>query len=720
MSGRHEKDRKIPVDDEGIPNCVTEYANVNNKSRQFVRSQVIPDDQSQLCTQYPLCLQNSRVLNNDCGDTCMTRNIDSKRHGESVSEDPSKSFVFSNMSQFENKILGDDFRTSHSVKRPYESFGLVSNSSAKRNCCTVGQDECEEQSHEPSTSNSQFDRLGSRGFDLSSEIRITARRSENHSLPLAHNLTYEIGVINEVPDVALKLTENKYRSERKSPPYCVAHSFTMAEMEQAKKLEKDENLIPFFSPLSKSRAPSSAVSPESSYGNSVVSISKRNSIFIGSAAQRSRDVNRDSCFIQEAVDSSGIYIPGVDLLIDDSECEPIDLISRFSRTPISSPKIVDPGSTISCALAGPLSSSHIFNQLDSNVAQRRTSSAATSSLSAVSAGMELSKATKERCAQLRQRRRAQPTERQPLPALHLHLSKDGTSPLPPGWQRAPNTRRSTEGQDLGDSSGTYAYYYYHVRTRQTRWDPPVYPWDADPTDTLLGETGEDDPEAPYNWGCASRFAVTHEEIEAMYNRVRQRILERQCIDLLHELAGRPDAPQDVTEQGFAMELFTLVHNTLRGFRDARCKLGRIVNDEDLYYLTKKLAQAVILKEIQKFHQAQAANTSLFSTVLTPELPSTVRSRVTTYVRRYMESKGAFYRRRVQLIPATGISRPEQATHLKPDPAIFKPSVNSSMRSRPVTHPQNFSNVSHHTNYVDNAFSQSAPPINTTAVIPARR
>ncbi|CAI2736497.1 unnamed protein product [Schistosoma spindalis] len=555
MSSKHDKDRKVTVDDDGIPSCVTEYVNVNSTPRQFVRSQVIPDDQSQICTQHPLCPQNSRVLNNDCGDKCMTKNTDCKRHGEFVSEDHSKSFTFSNMSQDGNKqSLGDNIRTSHSVKRLYESFCLVSNSSAKRNCCTVGQDGCDEQSHEPSTSNNPYDSLGSRGFDVSSEIRIAARRSENHSLPSAHNLAYEIGVINEVPDDALKLTENKYRSERKSPPYCVAHSLTMAEIEQAKKLEKDENLIPFFSPLSKSRAPSSAVSPESSYGNSVVSISKRNSVLIGSAAQRSRDVNRDSCFIQEAVDSSGIYIPGVDLLIDDSECEPIDLISRFSRTPISSPKIVDPGSTISCALAGPLSSSHVFNQLDSNVAQRRTSSAATSSLSAVSAGMELSKATKERCAQLRQRRRAQPTERQPLPALHLHLSKDGTSPLPPGWQRAPNTRRSTEGQDLGDSSGTYAYYYYHVRTRQTRWDPPVYPWDADPTDTLLGETGEDDPEAPYNWGCASRFAVTHEEIEAMYNRVRQRILERQCIDLLHELAGRPDAPQDVTEQGFAMEV----------------------------------------------------------------------------------------------------------------------------------------------------------------------
>ncbi|CAH8671363.1 unnamed protein product [Schistosoma rodhaini] len=601
MSSRHDRDRRATVDDEGIASCVTEYVNVDSTPRQFSRSQVIPSGQSQLSTQPPLCPQISRDLNNNCGDACSTKNIDFKSHGESVSEDLSKCFIFSNMPQVGSKqIFGENYRTSHSVKRPSESICLISNSSAKRNCCPVGQDECEEQSHEPSTSNNHCDSLGSRGFDLSSEIRIAARRSESHSLPLAHNLTYALGVINEFPDGALKLKENKYRSERKSPVYYEAHSLSMAEIEQAKKLGKDENLIPFFSPLSKSRAPSSAVSPESSYGNSVVSISKRNSIFIGSAAQRSRDVNRDSCLIQEAVDSSGIYIPGVDLLIDDSECEPIDLISRFSRTPISSPKIVDPGSTISCALAGPLSSSHIFNQLDSNLAQRRTSSTATSSLSAVSAGMELSKATK------------------------------------------------------------------------------------------------------------------------MYNRVRQRILERQCIDLLHELAGRPDAPQDVTEQGFAMELFTLVHNTLRGFRDARCKLGRIVNDEDLYYLTKKLAQAVILKEIQKFHQTQAANTSLFSTVLTPELPSTVRSRVTTYVRRYMESKGAFYRRRVQLIPATGISRPEQTAHLKPDPAILKPSVNCSTRSRPVTHPQNLSTVSHHTNYVDNAFSQSATPINTTAVIPTRR
>ncbi|KAA3674734.1 uncharacterized protein DEA37_0001707, partial [Paragonimus westermani] len=292
---------------------------------------------------------------------------------------------------------------------------------------------------------------------------------------------------------------------------------------------------------------------------------------------------------------------------------------------------------------------------------RLVSSAHTSPVSLHSANAEVNKATKARYAQLRQqRKRLELKERQPLPALHLHLSKDGTSPLPPGWQRAPNVKRNCNPEDKRtedgtecDSSNMYAYYYYHVRTRQTRWDPPVYPWDADPMDTLTGDTGEDDPEAPYNWGCASKFSVTHDEIEAMYSRIRQRILERQCTELLHELAGKPDSPQGATEQSFAIELFTLVHNVLRTFRDARCKMGRIINDEDLYYLTKKLAQAVILKEVQKFHLAQAASSSsLFSAALVPEVSPIVQSRVTTYVKKYMESKGSFYRRRVQppLVP----------------------------------------------------------------------
>ncbi|VDL92462.1 unnamed protein product [Schistocephalus solidus] len=381
-----------------------------------------------------------------------------------------------------------------------------------------------------------------------------------------------------------------------------------------------------------------------------------------------------------------------------------------------------------------------------------------------------------------QRSKVLPVKRITLPPLHLHLSEDGSSPLPPGWQRAPNTSRRDSRGAADSQSATaadgcnYAYYYYHTRTRQTRWDPPVYPWDADPEDKL--ERSIDDPEAPYNWGCAHRFAVTHDEIEAMYTQLRSRILERQCMELLHEQAGRPEAPQGAQEQNFAIELldwcfrglnnprgnfcfifyssypcysatidiviimssdtlspytesskspvsfvatatenaltifnqlvrlarsaasvvtlaanrsfchneakqlyfvrwdlisprpitsggeyagigyctsarapvirwllYTLVHNELRQFRDARAKLGRITSDEDLYFLTKKLAQSVILKEMQKLHQTQAANSSSLFATSVAEVTPTIRQRASSYVRKYMEAKGPCYRRR---------------------------------------------------------------------------
>lgn len=108
------------------------------------------------------------------------------------------------------------------------------------------------------------------------------------------------------------------------------------------------------------------------------------------------------------------------------------------------------------------------------------------------------------------RKKLVPAKRITLPPLHLHLSEDGTSPLPPGWQRAPNPATGEGGED-----GGYPYYYYHTKTRVTRWDPPVYPWDADPEDNLVPDRSLDDPEAPYNWGCAHRYAVSHDEIEAV-------------------------------------------------------------------------------------------------------------------------------------------------------------------------------------------------------------
>nr|CAH8869512.1 unnamed protein product [Trichobilharzia regenti] len=584
-------------------------------------------------------------------------------------------------------------------KRPIELHHLSANTNAKKKC------RVQKLYAEPSHSRHDTPYYKLTGSNISPRSRSAASKVENSFLISASEIASESELVADSLGTSANNPFTDYKSHVASVPY--SSSIMLLNQDGTWELSKkseNEGLGPLFSPhdLSKYQAPSSAVSPNSSSANSVISVSKQNSLLTG-LMDDLRGTNKGSLLIQEDVRTSAIYVPGVDLTVDDSECAPIDMISRFSRTPMSSPKIVEPGCISPYAAVRPFSPSQLFNQLDSSIAQRHPSPPATSSLSAVSAGLELSTAAKERCAQLRQYRRAQSVERQPLPALHLHLSKDGTSPLPPGWQRAPNMKRSTEGEDTADSSATYAYYYYHVRTRQTRWDPPVYPWDADPTDTLLGETGEDDPEAPYNWGCASRFAVTHEEIEAMYSRVRQRILERQCIDLLHELAGRPDAPQGVSEQGFAIELFTLVHNILRNFRDARCKLGRIVNDEDLYYLTKKLAQAVILKEIQKFHQTQSANT-LFSTVLTPEIPPAVCSRVTDYVRRYMESKGPLYHRRIQQTTPLASTRPEE-TNLRPDP-YAQQYTSSNLQSRPLPH--SIANR-FHTNHIESVSSQCARP-----------
>ncbi|VDM15647.1 unnamed protein product [Hydatigera taeniaeformis] len=271
--------------------------------------------------------------------------------------------------------------------------------------------------------------------------------------------------------------------------------------------------------------------------------------------------------------------------------------------------------------------------------KKRNSFTDESSMTGPSAGIEVSKATKAHNERMRSK--LVPAKRITLPPLHLHLSEDGTSPLPPGWQRAPNPAAAQGGED-----GGYPYYYYHTKTRITRWDPPVYPWDADPEDNLIPDRPDDDPEAPYNWNCAHRYAVTHEEIELMYAQYRSRMLERQCMELIHEMGARPDVPQGAQEQSFAIELFSFIHNELRKFRDARVDLGRITSDEDLHHLTNKLAQEVIPKEIRNLHRAQQASASSLFAAVVPEVTPGIRERVSSYVRRYMESKGLCCRRSV--------------------------------------------------------------------------
>ncbi|VDQ04600.1 unnamed protein product [Trichobilharzia regenti] len=618
MRSRHRRNGSVSLSGKNTTYSLIHFKNLSDEVEEQLYTAALKDIQASNYDQLDLNMHSYPNSNSDRNVENTMKDGDSPFDGKSICGKVTGLLKFPSKSRDEVNVMSMIKTT---CKRPIELHHLSANTNAKKKC------RVQKLYAEPSHSRHDTPYYKLTGSNISPRSRSAASKVENSFLISASEIASESELVADSLGTSANNPFTDYKSHVASVPY--SSSIMLLNQDGTWELSKkseNEGLGPLFSPhdLSKYQAPSSAVSPNSSSANSVISVHH-----------------------------------------------------------------------LRC---------HYYYALTTFLAlQRHPSPPATSSLSAVSAGLELSTAAKERCAQLRQYRRAQSVERQPLPALHLHLSKDGTSPLPPGWQRAPNMKRSTEGEDTADSSATYAYYYYHVRTRQTRWDPPVYPWDADPTDTLLGETGEDDPEAPYNWGCASRFAVTHEEIEAMYSRVRQRILERQCIDLLHELAGRPDAPQGVSEQGFAIELFTLVHNILRNFRDARCKLGRIVNDEDLYYLTKKLAQAVILKEIQKFHQTQSANT-LFSTVLTPEIPPAVCSRVTDYVRRYMESKGPLYHRRIQQTTPLASTRPEE-TNLRPDP-YAQQYTSSNLQSRPLPH--SIANR-FHTNHIESVSSQCARP-----------
>lgn len=40
----------------------------------------------------------------------------------------------------------------------------------------------------------------------------------------------------------------------------------------------------------------------------------------------------------------------------------------------------------------------------------------------------------------------------------------------------------------------------------------------------------------------------------MYAQYRSRMLERQCMELIHEMGARPDVPQGAQEQSFAIEV----------------------------------------------------------------------------------------------------------------------------------------------------------------------
>ncbi|KAA3671898.1 uncharacterized protein DEA37_0013082 [Paragonimus westermani] len=73
---------------------------------------------------------------------------------------------------------------------------------------------------------------------------------------------------------------------------------------------------------------------------------------------------------KKQLDSSVIYVPGMELLVDDSDLAPIDQISRFGKSPVSSPERPEHESNQSVTLLDVPSFSQIPNPMYSNMARR--------------------------------------------------------------------------------------------------------------------------------------------------------------------------------------------------------------------------------------------------------------------------------------------------------------------------------------------------------------
>lgn len=57
----------------------------------------------------------------------------------------------------------------------------------------------------------------------------------------------------------------------------------------------------------------------------------------------------------------------------------------------------------------------------------------------------------------------------------------------------------------------------------------------------------------------------------------------------------------------------------------------------------QLAQGIILKEVQNLHADLAATSSCLFSTFTAELTTSIKTRASTYIRKYMEAKGSCYR-----------------------------------------------------------------------------
>ncbi|XP_055520671.1 histone-lysine N-methyltransferase SETD2 isoform X2 [Leucoraja erinacea] len=196
--------------------------------------------------------------------------------------------------------------------------------------------------------------------------------------------------------------------------------------------------------------------------------------------------------------------------------------------------------------------------------------------------------------------------------------KPKTIVLPNNWK----TARDPEGK----------IYYYHVITRQTQWDPPL--WDGGSDDMSVGHEAEMDLGTPtYDEHPAKDPMLTDRHgadgsgdgtpnSYSQSSKIKAKTAEA---DTSSELAKR-------SKEMFRKEISQFIVLCLNPYRKPDCKLGRIVATEDFKHLARKLTHGVMNKELKQCKNPEDL-----------ECNENVKHKTKEYIKKYMQKFGAIYK-----------------------------------------------------------------------------
>ncbi|XP_038664840.1 histone-lysine N-methyltransferase SETD2 isoform X2 [Scyliorhinus canicula] len=196
--------------------------------------------------------------------------------------------------------------------------------------------------------------------------------------------------------------------------------------------------------------------------------------------------------------------------------------------------------------------------------------------------------------------------------------KPKTIILPSNWK----TARDPEGK----------IYYYHVITRQTQWDPPL--WDAGSDDMSVGHEAEMDLGTPtYDENPAKDPMLTElhgqdgsgDGTPNSYSQSSKKKPKTAEADTSSELAKR-------SKEMFRKEISQFIVLCLNPYRKPDCKLGRIVATEDFKHLARKLTHGVMNKELKQCKNPEDL-----------ECNENVKHKTKEYIKKYMQKFGAIYK-----------------------------------------------------------------------------